>query len=356
MVEAVPEPVLARQHQRRQHTECDRHGEHRIDDEDRRPGHRQIREWQQDLRPVDREAVEERVGDEREERKDQPASLERACPGVDADRRPGDDRRREHERRDRMAVAAVPGEGGDGVGERPQDVEVREEPAEPSPQRCPPPDLASEGRFPHGGAEGDLGNGVHGARSAHAGVGRIRACSSGICTPRVSSPRRSGSPLGRVPRAVVEGGVQRLRQPIADFVSRRRRARIRSGSGPVAASPRRERHGSGSELHVHPRESAGDPAGASSAVCVHRMPAIPTSLRSPANMPPVSTRSPTRAWRSRCRTLSRTTRTRSLWRIPRCVLPGPPSFCDPAPPAAVSPDLRPPRNPVRPCASRSARR
>ena len=192
MVEPVPEPAL--EHQRRQHAECNRHAERRVDDEDRRPGHRQIRERQQDLRPVDREAVEERVGEEREEREEQPAPSELTGPGVDADRRPCDHRRREDQHRDGMAVAAVPGEGGDRVRERPQDIEVREKPAEPSPQRRPPRHLAAECRFPHGGAEGNLGDGVQRARSAHAGAGRVGACSGGICKPRVSSSGHSAPP------------------------------------------------------------------------------------------------------------------------------------------------------------------
>ena len=92
--------------------------------------------------------------------------------GWNADRRPGDDRGRQDKHREGMGIAAVPGEGGDRVRERPENVEVREEPAESSPDRRPPPDLAPEGRFPNGSAEGDLGNDVHGAQSARAGVGR----------------------------------------------------------------------------------------------------------------------------------------------------------------------------------------
>ena len=76
MIEPVPEPTFAREDQRSQHAKDDRHAERRIDDEDRRPTHRQIREGQEDLRSVDREAVEERVGDEREECEGQPAPPE----------------------------------------------------------------------------------------------------------------------------------------------------------------------------------------------------------------------------------------------------------------------------------------
>ena len=172
MIEPVPEPALAREDQRGEHTEDDRHAECRVDDEDCRPAHRKIREGQEGLRSVDGEAVEERVGDEREECEEQPAPPERTGRRVDADRRPGDDRGRQDEYREGMGIAAVPGEGGDRVRERPENVEVREEPAESSPDRRPPPDLAPEGRFPNGSAEGDLGNDVHGARSARAGVGR----------------------------------------------------------------------------------------------------------------------------------------------------------------------------------------
>ena len=149
-----------------------RHAERRVDDEDRRPAHRKIREGQEDLRSVDGEAVEERVGDEREEGEEQPAPPERTGRRVDADRRPGDDRGRQDEHREGMGIAEVPREGGDRVRERPENVEVREESAESSPDRRPPPDLAPEGRFPNGGAEGNLGNDVHGAQSARAGVGR----------------------------------------------------------------------------------------------------------------------------------------------------------------------------------------
>ena len=92
VVEPVPEPTLARKDQRGQHAERDRHAERRVDDEDRRPGHRKIRERQEDLRPVDSEAVEERVGDEREECEEQPAPPERAGRGMESDRSPGDDR------------------------------------------------------------------------------------------------------------------------------------------------------------------------------------------------------------------------------------------------------------------------
>ena len=66
VIEPMPEPALAREDQRGEHTEDDRHAERRVDDEDRRPAHRKIREGQEELRSVDREAVEERVGDERE--------------------------------------------------------------------------------------------------------------------------------------------------------------------------------------------------------------------------------------------------------------------------------------------------
>ena len=105
--------------------------------------------------------------------------------GWNADRRPGDDRGRQDEHREGMGIAAVPSEGGDRVRERPEDVEVREESAESSPQWRPPPDLAPEGRFSDGSAEGDLGDDVHGARSARSGggrsggMGRRRAASAG---------------------------------------------------------------------------------------------------------------------------------------------------------------------------------
>ena len=186
MIEPVPEPALAREDQRGEHTEDDRHAERRVDDEDRRPAHRKIREGQEDLGSVDGQAVEERVGDEREECEEQPAPPERTGCGMESNRRPGDDRGRQDEHREGMGIAAVPGEGGDRVRERPENVEVREEPAESSPQWRPPPDLAPEGRFPNGNAEGDLGNDVHGARSARSGGG----CPGGMRRRRATSASR----------------------------------------------------------------------------------------------------------------------------------------------------------------------
>ena len=87
---------------------------------------------EEDLRPVDGEAVEERVGGEREQGAEQPTPPERTGCGMQSNRRPGDHRGRHDEHREGMGIAALPGEGGDPVGDRTGDVEIQEEAAESS--------------------------------------------------------------------------------------------------------------------------------------------------------------------------------------------------------------------------------
>jgi hypothetical protein len=145
-----------------------RHGVERVDDEHAAETDRIVGERQQQLRPVNGEGVQQRMGHEREPGEQRPAT-DRRHVAVQPGQQPAEQRRGERQVEQRVAFRAVEGEVLHRVAMDQQHVEVRQG----AEHRAPDGRLRARATAEHGGADRgtqcSLGQRIHGA---HLGRGR----------------------------------------------------------------------------------------------------------------------------------------------------------------------------------------